>query len=973
MERKTTTRIQSLREKGKEFVSDILRRTPEKGGTEYKQDGKELRSLALVPDLLEDNLELADNPIVNDPPVIAAEPEFDPVEGAPVVAEIDHLADPVIDEELEGQGDSSSSEEEELLDPEEDIMAEAAAAAAAAAARRKELNSHFTSVVEKYKPGVRNVSIVDWLKRVDDAAQYLRMTYQEKLDMTKMFIPDDVKSELVEEYMGELPHPDPEEGGELAANWNFVKLALKAIVDDSAAQDESLSKLKELEQGDDSVSDYLLKFKMFLKRTSLNGHYEAKDESTVQNVIELFIAGLDPDIIITGNFLSLEAVRDVAVKNKEFSNLYRREVFAITQTGDYETVTSLIDTCSDISTISVGSFKRLGYRCEDIYRVSNSLSSVGGVAKVIGQFRLSFLLDGFQFSEIFQIVNTNLYEILLGADFTRKHSIKIQASIGKEVQLEFPADYQRNDSLLKELWKRKTQLSQVWINGNIYNKDEADWIPPAELIYDEEADLDTMPFSGESDGYEYFCNKIDSLSLESEIKLQLKKMVSPQTCARGLKDLSTNGVIGIEYDIELQEDFRPVKSRPYRLGYILEYLLAEEIEKYVSSGRWSKGNPSSTSPVFLHLVPKQRNIPWEFPRSSLKSLQPGKRSLKEIADLVRSFYSIRLVHDYRRVNQLTHNDPYMMPGIQDFRRFTHGKKIFSLIDLKAAFYQISLTEKTKQALGITTPIGDFVPNFLTFGPKNAPAVSSRLLTLILEGLHESCMGRIDDIIVASSSIEDHMRILKKIFDRMAALGISINVEKTSLFQSSVEYMGFVVNQEGISLKDQTIFKLRDFKLPESHAELKSLNGLLEWMKPFSSIEFIEDMIIMNGQLSRKEFGFTQLEKEAFMRLKTHEFMKLVHPNWNEKFTLTTDASSRAVHGILSQSHGTIGVCGRKLSIPEFQKGMPEKELIGVVYSTRSFYDYLSYNPFLLRVDPSAFKYLLDFRYSNSKIYRWSIF
>ena len=223
--------------------------------------------------------------------------------------------------------------------------------------------------------------------------------------------------------------------------------------------------------------------------------------------------------------------------------------------------------------------------------------------------------------------------------------------------------------------------------------------------------------------------------------------------------MDENGIEGELYESKVDLDQDPVRLKPYKLGYVLEYVLEQEIEKYVKGGRWIRGTPAWTSPVFLHLVPKRRDLPDELRKEKLKHLSTEARSLDDWAGLIREHYSVRLVHDFRAVNKRTPLDVYPMPDVRDFRKFCQGKNYFSTLDLKACFYQIPLGPQASQVYGITTPFGTYIPKFLGFGPKSAPAASSRMLDRLLEGLSHVCAGRIDDIIVATETLDEHIQVL----------------------------------------------------------------------------------------------------------------------------------------------------------------------------------------------------------------------
>jgi hypothetical protein len=248
-------------------------------------------------------------------------------------------------------------------------------------------------------------------------------------------------------------------------------------------------------------------------------------------------------------------------------------------------------------------------------------------------------------------------------------------------------------------------------------------------------------------------------------------------------------------------------------------------------------------------------------------------------------------------------------------------------------------------------------------------------TDLLTGLEDNCMGRIDDILIATETDEEHLKILEELFKRMMGRGIMINVEKTFLFQEEVNFMGYQVDAQGISVKDFTIQKLRNAEIPKTLKELRSFNGLAEWVRPFArSSVFAENMAVLTGALSRKkDFHLTEEEKNAFHKIKELELVKLVHPDWSQPFNLHTDASEHSIHSILSQPHGIIAYGGRKLREVERRRAIPEKELLSVVYAiTSSHAEFLTANFFTLYTDSKALKYLMDFKYKNSKIFRWSI-
>ena len=125
------------------------------------------------------------------------------------------------------------------------------------------------------------------------------------------------------------------------------------------------------------------------------------------------------------------------------------------------------------------------------------------------------------------------------------------------------------------------------------------------------------------------------------------------------------------------------------------YIIKEKIKELLASGRIERSkNVKFAAPVFLHVVKKKGMVVpsgWE----AVKRLQGGEdapagwsgKSLGELSAEVKRLYDVRLVYDYRQLNSITLKDLTRMDDILAFRMFCKGKKIFSVVDLKAMYNQ----------------------------------------------------------------------------------------------------------------------------------------------------------------------------------------------------------------------------------------------------------------------------------------------
>ena len=127
----------------------------------------------------------------------------------------------------------------------------------------------------------------------------------------------------------------------------------------------------------------------------------------------------------------------------------------------------------------------------------------------------------------------------------------------------------------------------------------------------------------------------------------------------------------------------------------------------------------------------------------------------------------RFYVDYRKLNSVTKRDARPLPRVDDLLDALQGYDLFTTLDLRSGYWQLSVSLKDREKTAFVTPTGSWEFLCVPFGLSGAPASFDRAMQIIMSGLnYDSCLCYFDDIIIPSKGIQEHCERLEKVLTRL---------------------------------------------------------------------------------------------------------------------------------------------------------------------------------------------------------------
>ncbi|CAI7908034.1 unnamed protein product, partial [Closterium sp. NIES-54] len=160
--------------------------------------------------------------------------------------------------------------------------------------------------------------------------------------------------------------------------------------------------------------------------------------------------------------------------------------------------------------------------------------------------------------------------------------------------------------------------------------------------------------------------------------------------------------------------------------------------------------------------------------------------------------SLRMCIDYRALNKQTVKNKYPIPRIDDLLDQLRGATVFSKLDLRSGYWQIKMADNSIHKTAFRTRYGSYEYLVMPFGLCNAPATFQVEMNHILRPLLDECVVvYLDDILIYSKNMKEHMEHLRKVFEIQRKNKFYVKLSKSDFALKKVQFLGHMVSAEGV--------------------------------------------------------------------------------------------------------------------------------------------------------------------------------
>ena len=344
---------------------------------------------------------------------------------------------------------------------------------------------------------------------------------------------------------------------------------------------------------------------------------------------------------------------------------------------------------------------------------------------------------------------------------------------------------------------------------------------------------------------------------------------------------------------------------------------------------------------------------------------------------------VRLCQDYRGLNNVTIKNRYPLPLIRETLDALCNAKVYTKLDIIAAFNKLRIAEGHEWKTAFITRFGLYESLVMPFGLCNAPASFQDYINhTLFDLLDKICTAYLDDVLIYSENRKEHRAHVREVVSRLRDAGLQIDIDKCEFETTRTKYLGLIITPNGLQMDPDKVSAIVEWRAPTSVRDLQKFLGFANFYRRFIC-NFSKITAPLNDLLRKSvAWEWTSDQANAFHRLKiafiTAPVLALF--DHDRKTVLETDASDWASGGVLSQYDDNavlrpVAYFSSKHSAQECNYEIYDKELLAIIKSLEEWRPELQGTPeaFEIITDHKNLEYFTTTKALNQRQVRWSEF
>ncbi|KAF8750040.1 hypothetical protein RHS01_09707 [Rhizoctonia solani] len=399
----------------------------------------------------------------------------------------------------------------------------------------------------------------------------------------------------------------------------------------------------------------------------------------------------------------------------------------------------------------------------------------------------------------------------------------------------------------------------------------------------------------------------------------------------------------------------------------------------IASEEEADSNPLADLPPQYHEpCPKRQTVPWPIYGMTNAESKALKQHIEEelatgkirpstssagapVMFVKKADGSLRLVVNYRKLNDVTHKNVYPLPRQDDLMAKLRHAKIFTKLDLRWGYNNVRIKEGDEWKTAFRTKYGLFE---------------------YLDLIDVTVVIYLDNILIFSEDPKDHPTHVREVLSRLMKNQLFCKLSKCHFHVTTVDYLGIVISPAGFSMDQKKIKAVTTWPTPKTVKQVQAFLGFVNYLRRFIPNFSLVARPLHNLTKKETPWSWGNLEEAAFQELKllVTQSPVLIHSNPNLPYYLETDALGVAMGAILSQRGPDnqlhpIAYMSKSFSGAEANYDTHNKELLAIIKALEEWRIFLEATdkPIQVFTDHQNLEYWMQARTFNRRHAQWRIF